>query len=329
MSANRIATLLASALIVAAWRVPAPVADTVDAYYTVVPGDDDPDTLVAHMRVTAPDAYREILFWNPELHNVYDLRVGQRLRRPAAGPRPAFPSFNTDFSTWRVIASQTTRFIGTPAYRVHNIVVAANAVNNFFDDWRHPFIAPRDSLSLDWLLGDITLAKGYVWGHAILEVDGVATDVPAIGGGICQLPSTIFPAALKAGLDVTRRVNHSYYPYFWWGYPEGFGIDATVEPPNGADLVVRNLYDYPVRFFIRADLRAQTLTAEVYAPPQLVPYPTVIDGPWLLRGDEFVPARDAGWVWSESLTLVRQWTRVDGGSWERTFWSSYVKDPYF
>ena len=322
------AFLLLAALVAEASPLPSTWAAD-DGLYTLVAGDDDPDTLVEHMGVTAGEPFREILFWNPELHNVHALRPGMRLRRPASGPRPAFPAFNGDFATWRVIASHTTKFIGTPDYRVRNIVNGANAINNFFDDWRHPYIVPRDSLSLDWLLGDITLDKGYVWGHAILVVDGVATDVPAIGGGICQLPSTIFPAALKAGLDVTRRINHAYYPYFWWGYPEGFGIDATVSPPDGADLVIRNLYDYPVRLFMRADLAAQTLTTEVYGAPELVPYPTEIDGPWLVRNGETLAASDAGWVWWASMTVVRQRTRVDGGSWERAFWSYYVDDPYF
>jgi len=300
-----------------------------ERYYTLVARDGDPDTLIAHMGLTMPDPYRELLFWNPQLHNVYDLRVGQRLRRPGIGERPAFPSFDGDFSRWRVIASHTTRFEGSPPYRTHNIVNAANAVNNFFDDSRHPYISPRDSLSLNWLLGDISLASGYVWGHAILVVDGVATDIPALGGGICQLPSTIFPAAMNAGLDITGRTNHAYFPYFWWNYAEGFGIDATVGPPDGADLVIRNLYDYPVRLFMRADVEAQTLRAEVYAPPELVPYPTEIDGPYLYANGEFIAAADAGWVWWAATTVVSQKTYVDGGLWDRAFWSHYLEDPYF
>lgn len=300
-----------------------------DDRYTLVAGDEDPATLVAHMGVDVPDAFREILFWNPQLHNVYALRPGVVLRRPGAGARPAFPAFDTDFSRWRVIASWTTRFVGSPPERVRNIVAGANAINNFFDDWRHPFISPRDSLSLDWLLGDITSAKGYVWGHAILVVDGVARDIPALGGGICQLPSTLFPAAIFAGLDVTRRVNHSYYPYFWWSYPEGFGFDATVDPPDGADLVIRNLYDHPVRFFMRADLAAQTLTAEVYAPPELTPFTTQVQGPFLLRDEGLVPAATAGWVWWAATTVVTQRALVDDEWWIRSFWSAYLKDPYW
>lgn len=267
-----------------------------ERYYTLVAGDNDPDVLVAHMGVTAGDPFREILMWNPKVHDVYGLGPGMRLRVPGSGARPAFPAYTTDLSRWVVIASHTTKFVGSPPERVANIINSANAVNNFFNDYRHPYVLPRDSLSLNWLLGDISVANGYVWGHAIGIYQGQFIDVPAIGGGICQLPSTIFPALMKAGLDVTTRSNHAYYPYFWWGYPEGFGWDATIQPP-WTDFVWRNLYDYPVRLFMRADLANWTLTAQVWAPPELVRYPTEIEGPFLVNGDRVTPTADAGWVW--------------------------------
>ncbi len=297
-----------------------------DRFYTLVPGDEDPTTLVAHMGVTAGDPYREILFWNPQLHDVYGLAPGIRLRIPGTGARPAFPAFATDFSQWRVIASHTTRFVGSPPERVANIINGANSINNFFNDYRHPYVQPRDSLSLVWLLGDISVAHGYVWGHAIGTYDGELVDVPAIGGGICQLPSTIFPAVMKAGLDVTTRYNHAYYPYFWWGYPEGFGWDATVQPP-WTDFVWRNLYDYPVRLFMRAELAKWSLTAEVWAPPQLLPYATEIDGPYLVTAGELIPTAELGWVWYDATTVITQTTALDGRKVARSFWSHYGHDP--
>lgn len=295
-------------------------------YYTLVAGDEDPATLVAHMGVTGGDPFREILFWNPQLHDVYGLAPGMRLRVPAGDARPAFPAYSGDFSRWVVIASHTTRFTGSPPERVANIVNGANAINNFFNDYRHPYVLPRDSLSLIWLLGDISVANGYVWGHAIGVSDGQLVDVPAIGGGICQIPSTIFPAVMKAGLDVTTRYNHAYYPYFWWGYPEGFGWDATVQPP-WTDFVWRNLYDYPVRLFMRADLANWTLTAEVWAPPELTRYATEIDGPYLVRGEQLIPTTEAGWVWWSASTVIWQSTVLDGRRVTRPFRSYYGRDP--
>ena len=318
------ALVLALAPPTATDATPAPA----EGMYTLVPGDEDPATLVEHMGVTAGDPFREILLWNPQLHDVYGLAPGMRLRVPEAGPRPAFPPFEADYSRWVVVASHTTRFTGSPPERVANIVNGANAINNFFDDYRHPYVGPRDSLSLLWLLGDISIANGYVWGHAIGTQDGQLVDIPAVGGGICQLPSTIFPAVMKAGLDITRRTNHSYYPYFWWGYPEGFGRDATIQPP-WTDFVWRNLYDYPVRLFMRADLSEWTLTAEVWAPPELVPYTTEITGPFLATGGRLVPTADSGWVWWSATTVITQRTVLDGRSVPRAFWSNYGRDPNF
>ena len=297
-------------------------------FYTLVDGDNDPAQLVSHMGVTVPDAFREVLLWNPQLHNIYALAPGTQLRVPGVGPRPSFPAYETDYSKWKIIGSHTSRFVGSPWERVTNIVTAANAVNNFFDNSAHPFISPRDSLSLNYLLGEISTRTGYVMGKAIGMEDGHLIDVPAMGGGICQLPSTVFPAATKAGLDIVRRSAHSYFPYFYWGYPEGFGFDATVSPPWGADLVVRNLYDFPVRFFARANLDAQSLTIEVWAPPQLTPFHVEIDGPYLYTGGQFIPTEQAGWVWWASRAVVSQKVWLDGGMWNRPFWSTYLKDPH-
>jgi hypothetical protein len=93
--------------------------------------------------------------------------------------------------------------------------------------------------------------------------------------------------------------------------------------------VWRNLYDYPVRLFMRADLANWTLTAEVWAPPQLVRYATEISGPFLATGGRLVPTAEAGWVWWASTTLITQYTVLDGRSVPRAFWSYYGRDPNF
>lgn len=323
------------AIVLALLPAPAPAAANdggaapqAASFYTLVEGDQDPRQLVAHLGLDGPDALREVLLWNPQLHNVYALGPGTRVRVPGVGPRPSFPAFEPDYSKWKIIGSHTSRFAGSTPERVTNIIVSANAVNNFFDHASHPYIGPRDSLSLTYLLGEISTRTGYVWGKAIGFQDGRPVDIPAIGGGICQLPSTVFPAAAKAGLDIVERSPHMYFPYFWYGYGEGFGFDATVAPPWGPDLVIRNLYDHPVRLFARVDLGAQTLRIEVWAPPQLVPYHVEIDGPYLYEAGRYIPIAQAGWVWWSARAVVSQKVWVDGGIWNRPFWSTYLRDPH-
>src|SRR5438105_1255948 len=143
------------------------VATGAAVFYTLADGDSDPSQLVAHLGIDGPDAFREVLLWNPQLHNIYALTPGTRLRVPGFGPRPAFPAFETDYSKWKIIASHTSRFVGSPWERVTNIIASANSVNNFFDNAAHPYIAPRDSLSLIYLLGEISTRTGYTWGKAI------------------------------------------------------------------------------------------------------------------------------------------------------------------
>jgi VanW like protein len=327
-----------SALVIAALAltfVPSPAsaegrggASESAVFYTLVEGDAQPTELLMHMGISGPDAFREVLLWNPQLHNVYALTPGTRLRVPGFGPRPAFPAFEGDYSKWKIIGTHTSRFVGSPWERVTNIIVSANSVNNFFDNAAHPYISPRDSLSLTYLLGEISTRTGYTIGKAIGMENGELIDIPAVGGGICQLPSTVFPAAAKAGLDIVQRTNHAYFPYFYWGYGEGFGFDATVAPPYGPDLVIRNLYDYPVRLFARVDTAKQTLTIEVWAPPQLVPFFVQIDGPYLYSGGSYIPTEQAGWVWWAAKAVVSQKVWVDGGMWNRPFWSSYLRDPH-
>ena len=299
--------------------VPARAEDRGDStgaavFYTLVESDNEPNQLLAHLGIGGPDAFREMLLWNPQLHNIYALTPGTRLQ--------------SDYSKWKIIGSHTSRFIGSPWERVTNIIVSANAVNNFFDNAAHPYIAPRDSLSLTYLLGEISPRTGYTLGKAIGLEDGELIDIPAIGGGICQLPSTVFPAAAKAGLDIVERTSHAYFPYFYWGYPEGFGFDATVAPPWGPDLVIRNLYDHPVRLFARVDTNAQSLTIDVWAPPELKPFHVEIDGPYLYAGGTYIPTAQAGWVWWSSQAVVSQKVWVDGNMWNRPFWSTYKRDPH-
>jgi len=315
--------------------VPAPAnaderggASDAATFYTVVEGDTQPTQLLTHMGLDGPDAFREVLLWNPQLHNIYALGPGTRLRVPGYGPRPAFPAFESDYSKWKIIGTHTSRFVGSPWERVTNIIVAANSVNNFFDNGAHPYISPRDSLSLTYLLGEISTRTGYTVGKAIGIENGELVDIPAVGGGICQLPSTVFPAAAKAGLDIVQRTNHAYFPYFYWGYGEGFGFDATVASPYGPDLVIRNLYDYPVRLFARVDTTKQSLTIEVWAPPQLTPFFVQIDGPYLYSGGSYIPTEQVGWVWWAARTVVSQKVWVDGSMWNRTFWSTYMRDPH-
>ncbi|MEX1997936.1 MAG: VanW family protein [Candidatus Andersenbacteria bacterium] len=123
-----------------------------------------------------------------------------------------------------------SNFAGSPRNRVHNIRVAVARYNGLI-------MQPGDEFSFNNYLGAVDAANGYLPELVIKE--NVTT--PEFGGGICQVSTTAFRAALQAGLDVTLRRNHSY-PVAYYGTP---GYDATIYPPS-TDLRFTNDTGSPV-----------------------------------------------------------------------------------
>jgi vancomycin resistance protein YoaR len=90
-------------------------------------------------------------------------------------------------------------------------------------------------------IGPVTVERGYRYGGAI--INGRSTQGVAIGGGICSTSTTIFNAALRAGLEMGIRANHFYYID---RYPDG--LDATVSIIDGweQDMTFRNDTENPI-----------------------------------------------------------------------------------
>lgn len=108
-------------------------------------------------------------------------------------------------------------FAGSPRNRIHNIGVAVARYNGLV-------VQPGEEFSFNGYLGDVDAENGYLPELVIKE--NVTT--PEFGGGICQVSTTAFRAAMYSGLDVSMRRNHSY-PVAYYGTP---GFDATVYQPS-------------------------------------------------------------------------------------------------
>jgi vancomycin resistance protein YoaR len=102
-------------------------------------------------------------------------------------------------------------------------------------------LAPGEWFSFWESIGPVTVERGYSYGGAI--INGRSTQGVAIGGGICSTSTTIFNAALRAGLEMGTRLNHYYYID---RYPDG--LDATVSIMDGwtQDMTFRNDTDSPI-----------------------------------------------------------------------------------
>ena len=100
---------------------------------------------------------------------------------------------------------------------------------------------PGEWFSFWGSIGPVTVERGYSYGGAI--INGRSTQGVAIGGGICSTSTTIFNAALRAGLEMGDRLNHFYYID---RYPDG--LDATVSIMDGwaQDMTFRNDTENPI-----------------------------------------------------------------------------------
>ena len=139
-----------------------------------------------------------------------------------------------------VLSAYSTNLRGRTRHQRHNAELAARALN-------HRVIAPGATFSFNRTVGSWTLDQGYV--KALVSYDGEL--VRASGGGVCQTSTTLYNAALLAGLPIVERHPHVFVP----GYIPP-GRDAAVAYP-GIDLRFGNPHSWPLR--IEADVRGDRL----------------------------------------------------------------------
>lgn len=181
------------------------------------------------------------------------------------------------------VARFSTTFDPTNAPRVKNIDLMSGAIDG-------SVVAPGETFSLNETTGPRTPENGYR--EAQIIVDGEL--VPGIGGGVCQVATTVFNSAYTAGLDIRERVNHSLYIS---KYP--MGRDATVNY-GLQDLKFRN--DTPYGVLLSATVTRKGISVSIYSTPtgravesssseQRNPKPPpikYIDDPALPQGQEVV-----------------------------------------
>lgn len=138
----------------------------------------------------------------------------------------------------------TTRFNAYNFSRAHNIELASKKLNNFL-------LLPGEEFSMDYALGPRTPSNGYMQAPIIFRNQLVT----GTGGGVCQVATTLYNAALLSYLEVTKRVHHSI--------PLGYvppGQDATISE-GYIDLKFRNNKDYTI--CIVTEVKGGTITARI------------------------------------------------------------------
>lgn len=135
-------------------------------------------------------------------------------------------------------------YLGGEASRAHNIATAASRFDGIV-------LLPGQIISFNAVVGPRTLENGFKRGWEIFKGEMVE----GVGGGTCQVASTLHAAAYLGGLDIIERLPHSR--------PSGYiqmGLDSTVVD-GAVDLKLRNPFSFPI--VVHSAVNKGTITFEL------------------------------------------------------------------
>ncbi len=222
----------------------------------------------------------------------YEVMLGQ-LGRQFLEQRPAALAMTGPAAPMILLGKATTGFATSAVERRENIARATALFDGLViqPGQEHSFLSA----------GDFSEASGFVEGYAI--VGGRLEKV--VGGGLCQVSTTLFRAVSNAGLEVTRRQGHTYVVYF---YENILGFDATVFSPS-LDFRWRNDSPGPVTIVTSTNPGAATVTFELWGVSD--GRVTSYDGP---RTRNVVNPGAATWQYDKALSAGSYRQLVHGRS---------------
>ncbi len=198
-----------------------------------------------------------------------------------------------DLGITELVSQHTTYFYGSSAARIHNIQVAASRFHGYL-------VAPGETFSMIKVLGDVSLDTGY---EEALIIYGDRT-IKGVGGGVCQVSTTLFRTVFFGGYPVVERHSHAYRVLYYEQTasgrvdPKWAGLDATVYAPlvdfkfknDTPSWILMEVYVYPKyryitwKFYSTSDGRKvewhTTGLQNVVDPPP----PKYIENPDLKKG---------------------------------------------
>lgn len=182
------------------------------------------------------------------LNNVLNAAEGETVKLAV---QPIAPGVTADGLKQNIVerAVYSTPVLDKSDGRVKNIELASSKING-------KKLAPGEEFSFNRTVGKRTEEKGYEEAPIIIKTPEGYDKGNGVGGGICQISTTIYNAVEKAGLEVTERHEHSkdvgYVPP---------GKDATVSY-GGVDFKFKNTRPYPVMLrvgLVKGNLRVRIL----------------------------------------------------------------------
>ena len=163
--------------------------------------------------------------------------------------KEAFPQILGTFSTTYNTSNQN---------RITNLKLASEKIDG-------TIILPGETFSYNKIVGERTIAKGYK--EAAVYAGGKVVD--GIGGGICQLSSTLYNSVLYANLEITSRSNHRFLTSYVTA-----GRDATVSWGT-IDFCFKNTRSYPIK--ITSEVKNGVVTTSIYGIKEEKEYEVVIE----------------------------------------------------
>jgi vancomycin resistance protein YoaR len=203
-------------------------------------------------RVTVvPARFGRVVAGRPTAHNILVAALAPRARTARVVVTHQHPNRTTAQARAMGITTRVGRYetlYGGDPNRIHNVQLVARLIDG-------KLIAPGATFSFNNATGARTAEKGFR--EAPVIINGELTT--GLGGGVCQVSTTVFNAAYEAGLKITDRTNHALYISH---YPQG--RDATVNYP---DVDLKFVNDTSHWLLLRTFVGSYSLVVDLYGAP--------------------------------------------------------------
>jgi len=184
-----------------------------------------------------------------ELISTAVLTINKTVALPVKVIQPAVGSDSAaGMGIVELVGEGKTSWRGSPANRIHNLTLGASNLSGII-------VKPGDEFSTVKSMGPITSEAGFL---PELVIKNSTQVTPEIGGGLCQVSTTLFRAVLNSGLNVTDRSPHSFRVSY---YEPPVGMDATIYDPAPDFKFVNNM-STPILVWAFAD--SNSLTFQIY-----------------------------------------------------------------
>jgi vancomycin resistance protein YoaR len=174
-------------------------------------------------------------------------------------PQISSTTSGAELGITELLWSETSYFYGSGAERIQNIQAAAARFHGVF-------VAPGETFSMGETMGDVSLENGFA--EALIIFGG--RTIKGVGGGVCQVSTTLFRTAFFAGFPIVERYSHAYRVSYYEMIASGgidprlAGLDATVYFPL-VDFKFKNDSPYWILMETYVNVNARTLTWKFYS----------------------------------------------------------------